>query len=105
MPNDASPAVAEAPSLAGPVDRIKRSLEVEDFPGTLGELDELEQALQEQPLSPGAQTAAEKGVTELRDALGSDAYWKAPTWKRLVAIGAGPAANIASRSSSSRSCS
>jgi regulator of sigma E protease len=33
-------------------------------------------------------------VTELRDALGPDAYWKAPTWKRLVAIGAGPAANI-----------
>ena len=31
-------------------------------------------------------------MTELRDALGSDAYWKAPTWKRLVAIGAGPAA-------------
>jgi regulator of sigma E protease len=34
-------------------------------------------------------------LTELRDALGSDAYWKAPTWKRLVAIVAGPAANIA----------
>ena len=34
-------------------------------------------------------------MTELRDALGSDAYWKAPTWKRLVAIAAGPAANIA----------
>ena len=25
---------------------------------------------------------------------GPDAYWKAATWKRLVAIGAGPAANI-----------
>ena len=33
-------------------------------------------------------------MTELRDALGPDAYWKAPTWKRLVAIAAGPAANI-----------
>ncbi len=99
IPHDAerrfSRAVAEVPSLAGPVDRVKRSLEVENFPDTLGELDELEQALREQPLSPGAQTAAEKGVTELRDALGSDAYWKAPTWKRLVAIAAGPAANIA----------
>ena len=38
--------------------------------------------------------SADKGLTELRDALGSDAYWKAPTWKRLVAIGAGPFANI-----------
>jgi regulator of sigma E protease len=90
-----SRAVAEAPTLAGPVDRVKRSLDVENFPGTLGELDELDQALRKHSLSPGAQAAAEKGLTELRDALGSDAYWKAPTWKRLVAIAAGPAANIA----------
>jgi len=99
IPHDAerrfSRAVAEVPSLAGPVDRVKRSIEVEDFPGTLGELDELEQALRERSLSPGAHASAEKGVTELRDALGSDAYWKAPTWKRLVAIAAGPVANIA----------
>ena len=99
IPHDAerrfSRAVAEVPALAGPVDRVKRSLEVEDFPSTLGEVDELEQVLGEQPLSPGARTTADKGVIELRDALGSDAYWKAPIWKRLVAIGAGPAANVA----------
>lgn len=45
-------------------------------------------------LSPGALAVAEKGLTELRDGLGPDAYWKAATWKRLVAIAAGPAANI-----------
>ena len=98
IPHDAerrfSQAVSEVPALAGSVDRVKRSLEVEDFAGTSGELDELEQALREQSLSPGARTAADKGLTELRDALGSDAYWKAPIWKRLVAIGAGPLANI-----------
>jgi len=99
IPHDAerrfSRAVAEVPALAGPVDRVKRSLETEDFDGTLDELDELEQALRARPVSPGAQAAAVKGITELRDALGSDAYWKAPTWRRLVAIAAGPAANIA----------
>jgi len=99
IPHDAerrfSRAVAEVPSLAGTVDRIKRSLEAENFAGTLAELDDLEQELRTLSLSPGAKTSAEKGVTELRDALGSDAYWKAPTWKRLVAIIAGPAANIA----------
>ena len=42
-----------------------------------------------------ARASAEKGLTELRDALGPEAYWKAPTWKRLVAIMAGPGANIA----------
>ena len=98
IPHDAerrfSQAVSEVPALAGSVDRVKRLLEVEDFAGTSGELDELEQALREQSLSPGARTAADKGLTELRDALGSDAYWKAPIWKRLVAIGAGPLANI-----------
>jgi len=99
IPHDAerrfSRAVAEVPALAGSVDRVKRSLEGTDFAGTLDELDELEQTLRQQRLSPGALTAAEKGLTELRDALGSDAYWKAPTWKRLVAIAAGPAANVA----------
>jgi regulator of sigma E protease len=89
-----SRAVAEAPALAGPVDRVKRSLDSGDFAGAPVTLDELEQALRHVSLSPGAQAAAEKGLTELRDALGPDAYWKAPTWKRLVAIAAGPAANI-----------
>lgn len=99
IPHDAerrfSRAVAEVPSLAGPVDRVKRSLEGDDFAGTLAMLDELEGDLHRRKLSPGALTSAEKGLTELRDALGADAYWKAPTWKRLVAIAAGPAANIA----------
>ena len=39
IPHDAerrfSRAVAEAPTLAGPVDRVKRTLEVEDFEGAL----------------------------------------------------------------------
>lgn len=99
IPHDAerrfSRAVAEVPVLAGPVDRVKRALEEDDFASTLATLDELEEDLHERKLSPGALSSAEKGLTELRDALGSDAYWKAPTWKRLVAIAAGPGANIA----------
>ena len=51
--------------------------------------------MRQRKLSPAALASAEKGLTELRDGLGPDAYWKAPTWKRLVAIFAGPAANIA----------
>ena len=89
-----SKAVAEQPPLAGPVDRVKRSLDAEDFAGAGDTVDDLDGALREYELSPAANASAEKGITELRDALGPDAYWKAPTWKRLVAIGAGPAANI-----------
>jgi regulator of sigma E protease len=87
-------AVAEVPALTGSVDRVKRSLDADDFASTPALLDELEGGLLVASLSPSARSSAQKGVTELRDALGPDAYWKAPTWKRLVAIGAGPAANI-----------
>ena len=78
-----SRAVAEAPALAGPVDRVKRSLDTGDFTETSVTLDNLDTAMQGAQLSAGARHSAEKGVTELRDALGKDAYWKAPTWKRL----------------------
>jgi regulator of sigma E protease len=87
-------AVGEAPTLAGPVDRVKRSLDREDLEGGEYALADLEDAMRNVTLSPSAHSSAEKGLTELRDALGPDAYWKAPTWKRLVAIAAGPAANI-----------
>ena len=90
-----SRAVAEAPALAGPVDRVKRSLDTGDFTETSVTLDDLATALRSASLSAGARASAEKGLTELRDALGKDAYWKAPTWKRLVAIVAGPMANVA----------
>ena len=87
-------AVGENPALAGSVDRVKRSLVGDDLQASLGTLDDFERELRARQLSPGAMASAEKGLTELRDGLGPDAYWKAATWKRLVAIAAGPAANI-----------
>jgi len=99
IPHDAerrfSRAVSEAPGLAGPADRVKRALDEGDLDAGLVALDEFEAAMAERKFSPAALAAAEKGLTELRDALGPDAYWKARTWRRLVAIFAGPAANIA----------
>ncbi|MGI8480375.1 MAG: site-2 protease family protein [Gaiellaceae bacterium] len=87
-------AVEEDPALGGPVDRIKRALVGDDLQASLGTLDDLEQELNARKLSPASTASAAKGLTELRDGLGPDAYWKAATWKRLVAIAAGPAANI-----------
>jgi regulator of sigma E protease len=98
IPHDAerrfSHAVEDAPTLGGSVDRVKRTLEGSDLVAAQEAVDEFDQALRTHTVSPAARASAEKGVTELRDALGPDAYWKAPTWKRLVAIAAGPAANI-----------
>ena len=75
---------------------MKRSLEGDDLDvGASDAVDDFEEALAGQRSHPQRSPPPQKGITELEDALGSDAYWKAPTWKRLVAIGAGPAANIA----------
>jgi regulator of sigma E protease len=99
IPHDAerrfSRAVEEAPALGGAVDRVKRALEGDDLSFAENAVDDFEELLWSQSLSPAALASAEKGITELRDALGPDAYWKAATWKRLVAIAAGPVANIA----------
>jgi regulator of sigma E protease len=99
VPHDAerrfARALDENPALAGPLDRVKRSLEGDDLEASLAAVDELDEALRARKLSAAALSQAEKGLSELRDALGPDAYWKAPTWKRFVAIAAGPAANIA----------
>jgi regulator of sigma E protease len=98
IPHDAerrfARAVEEAPPLAGPVDRVKRTLDGDDLQAGLYALDDLDDAMHDVTISPAARASAEKGLTELRDALGPDAYWKAATWRRLVAIAAGPAANI-----------
>jgi len=88
------PAVSEAPALYGPVERVKRLVEEDDYAATLAALDDLETQLAQHELSQNASSRAAKGLSELRDALGPDAYWKAATWKRLVAIAAGPAANV-----------
>ena len=100
IPHDAerrfARAVEDAPTLAGPVDRVKRALDDDDLDFARDALDDVEEALARcHRLAAGARFRGEGDCTELRDALGPDAYWKAPTWKRLVAIGAGPAANIA----------
>ncbi len=87
-------AVEEAPTLVGPVDRVKRTVDRDDLEGGLYALDDLEDAMKNVTLTPAALSSAEKGLGELRDALGPDAFWKAATWRRLVAIAAGPAANI-----------
>jgi regulator of sigma E protease len=88
------PAVREHPELLAPLDRIKRRVAVGDFVGALDRLPELEQALHAHALSPAAQRAAERGLAELRDALGDDAYWRQRTWKRVAVIFAGPGTNI-----------
>jgi regulator of sigma E protease len=87
-------AVAEEPSLTSPVEELRRRLEHEDHIGARQAVAELKTKLDSTELSPGAAKAAERGVTEIDDALGPDAYWRATTWKRVAVIFAGPGANL-----------
>jgi regulator of sigma E protease len=88
------PALYESPRLLPEVERVKRPLDVGDFSAAKAALADLERAVGEAPLSANARRAADRGLSELTDGLGGDAYWRQRTWKRLAVIAAGPGANL-----------
>jgi regulator of sigma E protease len=87
-------ALAEAPQLHAPTERLKRLLAEGDFDLAAGALVALERAAKETELSGGARKGVERGLTELSDGLGMDAYWRQGTWKKIFVIGAGPGTNL-----------
>jgi regulator of sigma E protease len=88
-------AVIEAPDLAGPVDRLRRLLATGDHESARQSATAIRELVSARELSEPARRSAEKGLAELEDALGPDAYWRAATWRRVIAIAAGPLANVA----------
>jgi regulator of sigma E protease len=88
------PALYEEPRLLTDVERAKRLVAQGAFDETRAALATLAQALQSAKLSPKARRAADRGLSELGDALGPDAYWRQRTWKRIAAIAAGPGTNL-----------
>ena len=89
-----TPAFAEAPHLLAPVERIKQALEVGEMAAGRALLPELEGSIDATKLSTRAERAARRGLRELGDALGDDAYWRQRTWKKVAVIFAGPGANL-----------
>jgi membrane-associated protease RseP (regulator of RpoE activity) len=87
-------AAEEDKSLAEPVDALGSALEQGDLERAKTDLWPLRERLESTELSPSANRFARRGLEELDDALAPDAYWRQPTWKRLVVIGAGPVTNI-----------
>ena len=88
------PAFEEAPHLLAPVERIKQAVERGDMATARTRLPELEGSIDATNLSPRASRAAQRGLRELSDALGEDAYWRQRTWKKIAVIFAGPGANL-----------
>ena len=87
-------AVEEAPWLTRHLEPIKAALEAEQYDEARALLPDLRAALERSELSDHARRAAERALTEADDALSSDAYWKAPVWKRVAVIVAGPGTNL-----------
>jgi regulator of sigma E protease len=87
-------ALEEVPALAGPTTRLRQALADGDHDAARALVGTIREELDGRPLSPAAAKASERGLTDLGDALGPDAYWRAATWKRVATIAAGPLANI-----------
>lgn len=87
-------AVEDDPGLTGPSARLRNALAASDHDTARGVVAQLRTDLPDRQLSDPARRAADKGLEDLADALGPDAYWRAATWKRVAVIAAGPGANI-----------
>jgi regulator of sigma E protease len=88
------PAVHEAPWLDKQVKPAARALDEEREEDARAALAELRTTVDRADISEGAKRSADRGLTDLDDALSSDAYWRAPTWKRVAVIFAGPGVNL-----------
>ena len=80
-------AMSQTPELVKPLEAVKRPLERGDYDEARAALDELEEALRE----AGQPTDV---LTDVRDALAPDAYWRQRTWKKVLVIFAGPGTNL-----------
>ena len=87
-------AVREQPSLTSAVESLRRKLAASDYAGARPTIEQLRAEIEQAELSPAARSAAERGLTDVGDALAPDAYWRARTWKRVAVIFAGPGANL-----------
>ena len=87
-------AAGEQPGLTRQIEELRRRLDEGDQEGAKLALAELARRLETAELSPVARKSAERGLTEIGDALAPDAYWRAKTWKRVAVIFAGPGANL-----------
>lgn len=87
-------AVEEAPELGDAAERLRRALTAGDHDSARASLAAFDDAAAGTQLSDPMRREVEKGVTDIGDALGPDAYWRAATWRRILVIFAGPAANI-----------
>jgi regulator of sigma E protease len=84
----------EAPWLDGEVAPVQRALAEDRLDDARAGLPELRRAVARAELSEPARRSAERGVGDVEDGLSPEAYWRAPAWKRIAVIVAGPGVNL-----------
>jgi regulator of sigma E protease len=82
-------ALQERPELAAPLQRLKRALAAGDDAAADSALEELTRLGGDHPPA-----GFSRGIQEIMDGLSPQAYWRQDTWRRIVAILAGPATNF-----------
>lgn len=82
-------ALQERPELAAPLQRLKRALASGDDAAADAALEELMRLAGDDPPA-----GFSRGIQEILDGLSPQAYWRQDTWRRIVAIIAGPATNF-----------
>jgi regulator of sigma E protease len=87
------PLEGEHPETAPLVEDVRAALRSLNERAILERLDALERRLASLPSSSVTSLAA-NGIEELRDGASPTAYWRQATWRRIVAIAAGPFANL-----------
>lgn len=88
------PGIAEQGSLAPPALAVRRALAAEDYDAARAAYPELEDEVARATLSASARRSADRALREVEEGTAPDAYWRAPTWKRVAVIAAGPVANV-----------
>jgi regulator of sigma E protease len=87
-------ALVEDPELRPALERVRERLAQGDMAAARERLADLERAVGEARISARARKAAQRGLRELKDGLGDDAYWRQRAWKRIAVIFAGPGTNF-----------
>jgi regulator of sigma E protease len=87
-------AVEEAPWLAAHLEPVEHALDEGRLDDARTGLADVRAALERSELSEAARKSSDRALEELDDGLSSDAYWRAPAWKRVTVIAAGPLTNL-----------
>jgi regulator of sigma E protease len=87
-------ALDEAPWLERHITPVKAALDAGDLAAARAAMPDLRDAVRRADLSQPTRKSADRGLNDVDDGLSGDAYWRAPVWKRVAVILAGPATNL-----------